>query len=83
MVTRKTWEEFRSTGLLLIINQLLHVFGWAIVVEVEDGRAIGAYPARVKFRGFDEKSTETAYINVSEYMAENANALLIEAKDGE
>jgi hypothetical protein len=33
-MTKKEWSEFRSTGLLLFINQILHVFGWAIVFEI-------------------------------------------------
>lgn len=80
VVTRKTWDEFGTTGLLLIINQLLHVFGWSIVVVVEGSQITDAYPARVKCRGFDEKATETAYIRASEYMVDNAKALLSEAK---
>lgn len=35
MVTKKEWIEFRSTGLLLIINQILHIFGWVIVYEMD------------------------------------------------
>jgi len=88
MVEKKTWQEFRNTGLLLIINQFLHVFGWAIVFDFEtldkekdDGVLKEVYPARVKFRGFTEKSTEKNYIKISEYMKENAEILLKEAKE--
>ena len=35
MVKKKTWQEFRKTGLLWFMNTILHAFGWAIVVEVE------------------------------------------------
>lgn len=32
---------------------ILHTFGWAITVEIEDDGTISdAYPARVRFRGF-------------------------------
>ena len=68
MIKKKTWEEFRKTGLLWFVNVIIHVFGWAIVVEVEDGKIIDSYPARVKFRGFDEASNTIGYKNVSEYM---------------
>lgn len=79
---KKTWEEFRKTGLLLIINQILHVFGWAIIVVVEDdGKVTEAYPARVKFRGFGEKSTTEAYKKVSAYMKDNAAVLFNEAHE--
>ena len=45
MVKKKTWQEFRKTGLLWFINTILHAFGWAIVVEVEKEEITGAYPA--------------------------------------
>lgn len=77
MIQKKTWEEFRATGLLLIINQLLHVFGWAIVCEYDDKthELVNVYPARVKFRGFDEQSTTESYKKVTDYMIENAKDL--------
>lgn len=78
MIQKKTCKEFRSTGLLLLTNQILHVFGWAIVVEEEVGIM---YPARVRFRGFDEKSTSKAYVKISEYMKENADELLKESME--
>lgn len=81
MVKEKSWDDFRATGLLLIINQVLHIFGWALVMEMDNGSVVRAYPARVKFRGFDDKSTEEAYIKVSEFMKANADELLREAKD--
>jgi len=31
----------------------LHVFGWAIVFERTETETVNVYPARVKFRGFD------------------------------
>lgn len=80
MVQKKEWSEFRNTGLLLIINQLLHVFGWAIVFEFEGDKIVNVYPARVKFRGFDEKSTSEAYVKVTEYLKENINQLDEEIK---
>ena len=82
MVFKKSWDEFRKSGLLFFINQILHVFGWAIVVEVdENSKVINSYPARVRFRGFDEKSQEEGYIKISEYMKNNADKLLKEALD--
>jgi hypothetical protein len=85
MVKEKTWKEFRDAGLLLLINQFLHIFGWALVVEVDDqdtdGPVIRCYPARVKFRGFDDKSTSEAYAKISKYMKDNGNELYEEAKD--
>lgn len=82
MVDKKGWNEFRNTGLALIINQTLHIFGWALVFEVdeESGEVKNVYPARVKFRGFDNSDTDEAYKSVSKYMAENSDELLEETK---
>jgi len=82
MVNKKSWEEFRSSGMLWWINMILHTFGWAIVVNVnEDGSISEAYPARVKYRGFNEESNTKGYINVSKYMKEHADELLEESKE--
>jgi hypothetical protein len=92
MVEKKEWSEFRNTGLLLLINQVLHVFGWAIVIEVEhpeetdkvlglEEKIVAVYPARVKFRGFDNDSVTKAYRKISEYMNDNAAELLKEASE--
>ena len=80
MVTKKEWSEFRSTGLVLIVNQILHIFGWALVFEIEKDEIKNVYPARVKFRGFDNKSTDEAYQKLSKYMLDNAKELNDEAQ---
>jgi hypothetical protein len=79
MITKKEWSEFQSTGLVLIINQILHIFGWAIVFSMEGDVVKSVYPARVKFRGFGESSVQKAYKKVSKYMLENASELSDEA----
>lgn len=62
MVDKKTWEEFRNSGLLWWINMILHTFGWAIVANINDRKEIiNVYPARVKFRGFGEKKYRRLY----------------------
>ena len=82
MVEQKTWKEFRDSGLLWWINMLLHTFGWAIVFSVEeDGTITKAYPARVKFRGFDEKSNTEGYIKVSQYLNKESEQLLKESQE--
>ena len=82
MVTKKTWKEFRESGFLWWINMILHTFGWAIFVDVDDnGEITDAYPARVKFRGFGEKNNTEGYIKVSQYMKENVSDLLEEAEN--
>jgi hypothetical protein len=73
MLNKKTWEEFRNTGLFLFINSILHAFGWAIVLEVaDDGSVSSVYPARVKFRGFPPESVSKSYERIGEYLKENS-----------
>ena len=82
MTKKKSWKEFRDSGLLWWINMILHTFGWAICLEMdEDGEITDVYPARVKFRGFNEESNTNGYIKISKYMKENADELLEEAKE--
>lgn len=82
MVEQKTWKEFKDSGFLWWINMILHTFGWSIVVEVDkDGTITNVYPARVKFRGFDEKSNTEGYIKVSEYLNNESNSLLKESRE--
>jgi len=79
---KKTWKEFRQSGFLWWINMILHTFGWAIVYESDQNEEItSVYPARVKFRGFEEKSNTEGYIKVSEYMKSNVDELLKEAEE--
>lgn len=82
MVTKKSWKEFRDSGMLWWINMILHTFGWAITVDIEnDGTISNAYPARVKFRGFSEKINTEGYQRVSQYMQNNVDDILNEAND--
>lgn len=56
MIEKRTWEEFRNSGLLWWINMILHTFGWTIAMDVQEDRSVSsAYPTRVKFRGFTEQ----------------------------
>lgn len=71
---RKSWDDFRSSGLLFYINTILHFIGWAIVVEVDTKTKLvtNCYPARVKYRGFDEQSQDEEHAKVADYLANNA-----------
>ena len=82
MVEKKTWQEFRESGLFWWINMILHTFGWAIVINFDDynketdtGTISEVYPARVKFRGFDENNNTEGYQKVNKFMNENAEQL--------
>ena len=80
-IERKSFKEFRETGLLLFVNQFLHIFGWALIVEVnENNEETDFYPARCKFRGFGEKNTTRAYQRVTKYLAQNIPDLLKDIK---
>ena len=82
MVARRSWNEFRATGLPWFINTVLHAFGWAITFKVDDdGNVIDAYPSRVKFRGFSEKINSDGYAKVSHYLQENIDTLVSEADE--
>lgn len=78
---KKTWQEFRETGLLLLVNQLLHAFGYAVACEIDTntGEVTEAFPARVEFRGFHPIDQEEAYKKLSIYMRDNAIELSNEA----
>lgn len=73
--------EFRDAGLLWLINSILHLFGWAIVFDIDDGILNNVYPARVTYRGFDETSNTEGYKKVSEYLKENIEQLNKEANE--
>lgn len=82
VVNKKSWKEFRDSGMLWWINMILHTFGWAIVIDIDgDGNISNAYPARVTFRGFGEENNTSGYRRVSQYMKDNAGALLKEAEE--
>jgi hypothetical protein len=81
MVNKKSWGEFRETGLFLILNQFLHIFGWALVCVLNNGTITEVFPARVRYRGFDESSTSKAYLRISKYMSKNSKELLEEAEE--
>jgi hypothetical protein len=82
MVERRTWEEFRNCKLLWWVNRLLHTFGWAIVVQVEEnGTITDVYPARVKFRGFSEKNEEEGFVGLTQYLRESVDELVKETKE--
>jgi len=80
MINKRTWEEFRNSGMLWWINMILHTFGWAIVATIDNGVITNVYPARVRFRGFDDSANTNGYIKLSKYMKENASDLIEESE---
>lgn len=76
MLERRPWNEFRDAGLLWWINRQLHLFGWALVVEVdEDGKTTECYPARCDFRGFDEGAETRGFQRLTAHIRDSVGAL--------
>lgn len=83
MVDKRTWDEFREAGLLWFVNMILHAFGWAICVDIgDDGLAASAYPARVRFRGFEGEINDKGYKNVAKYLLENVESIYDDSMKG-
>jgi len=82
MRERKTWEEFRESGLLWWINRIIHTFGWCITVTIDEDtkKVSGCYPERCSFRGFGLESEEKGYEKVTKYMKDNSEQLYEELK---
>lgn len=81
VINKKTWKEFQETGLLLFLNQILHVFGWCIIIEYESDIVTNVYPARTRFRGFNNKIVSNSYIKIIKYLSKNINNLMDECND--
>lgn len=78
---KKTWKELRESGLLLFVNTFLHIFGWVIVVEMDDDGNESVYPARTSWRGFPEDSMTCAYQKLTKSMQEDLPQLLEDTKE--
>lgn len=76
--------EFKQSGLLWFINTILHVFGWAIVYNIDDksGNVIDLDIRKVPYRGFGEKSNDLGYTKLSDYMRDNGPSLYYQAFKG-
>lgn len=81
-VQEKSWDEFCGYGFLRFVNTFLHIFGWAIVLNRENGVVTKVYPARVPFRGFAEKDMTRGYRQIARFMEENASEIRKEAELG-
>lgn len=82
MIERKSWKEFQDAGLIWWVNRILHLFGWAIVLQVEDsGEISDVYPARCRFRGFAEKNESEGFIKLTEHISQTMPELLKEVRE--
>jgi hypothetical protein len=74
---RISWEDLRATGALLVVNQILHTYGLALTVQVEeDGSISDAYPTRCRLRGFPQPYQDEEYSKLARYLAANAEQLV-------
>ena len=77
MTEKRSWQEFREAGLLWWVNRALHVFGWAIVVQVDEkGDVTDVYPAVCGYRGFGEESEERGFARLRRWMQKHADKLV-------
>ena len=75
-VERKSWKEFRESGLLWFVNRTLHLFGWSIVISIKDGEIDEIYSAKVVFRGFSEQVEEEGFKALSKHIKENIDDIV-------
>ena len=74
MTTKDNWKEFRDKGLLLYINQMLHVFGYAITMTFDDKKEItDVSPIKCDYSGFAEDDTAIAYRRIRYHMMTTFN----------
>ncbi len=77
MIERRTWEEFRETGLVKIINVIIRAFGWSIYYEyTNDKKFVQVYPIRCKHMRLGDASMTKAYLNLAKWMNENSEELV-------
>lgn len=78
---KKTWQEFKDSGLFWWINMILHTFGWFLVIKKEGKEIVDVFPARTKCRGFSEETNTEGYKKVSRFIEENAAILREESEN--
>lgn len=82
LIKKKEWKQFKDSGLLWWINRSLHLFGWCIVMDVnEKGEIINVYPARTKFRGFREQQDKKGFQELTKFMYEESENLINDVND--
>lgn len=55
---------------------ILRLFGWAIVLEFDSkNEVVNSYPARCRFRGFNNNRNNKGYKQITDYLKKNINDL--------
>jgi hypothetical protein len=82
VIQKKTWDEFREAKLFWYINRMLHLFGWALVYELDEDSLIrNVYPAHVRFRGFSEEIETSGFLGLTKHIKKNISRLEEESKE--
>lgn len=72
----KAWESFKNAGLLWFINRTLHLFGYAIVYDYDNGKLVSVTPQFVDYVGFSREAEERGYLSLRGYMSAVSETLL-------
>jgi hypothetical protein len=73
---RRSWEEFRETGLLYFINSFLHIFGWEITAYIDgEGKTVECCPTQTDFREINIDSAKLSYKKLARYMKDHSHKL--------
>ena len=82
--TAEAWKNFRNTGLLWFVNRILHVWGIAIVLEMDENEnVISAQPELVDAIGFSRESEVNGYLRLRGYAALVSEELLADITEEE
>ena len=65
-------KEFRDSGALWFVNQILHLFGMAITWSPDTDELSAAI---VRFRGFKEELNDSGYKMLSSYLKNNIDEI--------
>lgn len=66
-------EEFRESGLLLLTNQFLHIFGVTLSITQESDGSLHSLEVmkNIDFRGFVHEKQELAYSRIHSWVQNN------------
>ena len=81
LIDERSWQEFQQSGLLWFVNRTLHLLGWALVFEMDGDAVVRVYPARTRFRGFEQSMEEQGFKMLTETIAATADELLEDVQE--
>jgi len=84
-IVEATWDDFAAAGLFWWVNRALHLFGWALVREMDsdepDAKVLRVYPARCRFRGFSEDVEADGFVRLTAHLRDNMDELVQHTKE--